>query len=461
MQYTISFDETKYHELTSHLFDNQTNEQAAYLLCSLSSSAGERRLLVRHVLPVRPSEIEDASPRHMTIPSQSFLRAIKRADGENHCFIFVHSHPSEFPQHSTQDDREEPNLFRTAYNRIHNSNAIHASVVFSSRTKPSGRVWLENGERAPISRFRVIGNEFLFYDSGADEVDFSAFDRQVLAFGSDVQGLLRRLTIGIVGLGGTGSAVAEQLIRLGVGRLVVCDPQVFEPSNVNRVYGSRVSDEMPKVELIRRLADCIGLGTRVDVHQGSITDLLIAREFRECDVIFGCTDDEWGRAILSRMAVSYLIPVFDTGVKIDSKDGTIKSVSGRVTTLFPTLPCLFCRGTITGDVITAEIKQKYNPSEYEALRREGYVAELPGVAPSVIMFTSTVASMAITELLQRLTGFMGHDRQSTELLVRFDESRISRTSRSMENGCWCTDQKNWATGDVEPFLDMTWITANL
>ena len=461
MRYTITFGETEYQELTRHLFENQANEQAAYLLCSLSSCARECRLLVRHVLPVSPNEIEDASPRHMVIPAQSFLRAMKRADQENYCFVFAHSHPNEFPQHSPQDDLEELNLFRTAYNRIHNSNAIHASVVFSSPTKPSGRVWLENSERVPISRFRVIGNKFFFYDSGANNVGLSAFDRQVLAFGSDVQGLLRRLTIGIVGLGGTGSAVAEQLIRLGVGRLIVCDPQRFEQSNVNRVYGSRVSDKMSKVELIQRLADSIGLETQIEVYKGSITDLPIAREFRECDVVFGCTDDEWGRAVLSRIAISYFIPVFDTGVKIDSKDGTIKSVRGRVTTLFPTSPCLFCRGAITGDVIAAEIKHKYNPSEYEALRREGYVAELPGVAPSVIMFTSAVASMAITELLQRLTGFMGLERKSTELLLRFDESRISTTSRGAESGCWCAEQENWGTGDVEPFLDMTWVTSSL
>ena len=41
------------------------------------------------------------------------------------------------------------------------------------------------------------------------------FDRQVRAFGADIQELLATLRIGIVGNGGTGSPVAEQLIRLG------------------------------------------------------------------------------------------------------------------------------------------------------------------------------------------------------------------------------------------------------
>jgi molybdopterin/thiamine biosynthesis adenylyltransferase len=280
----------------------------------------------------------------------------------------------------------------------------------------------------------------------------------VLAFGAEVQSLLKRLTIGVVGLGGTGSAVAEQLIRLGVGRLIVCDPQKFEESNINRVYGSRLSDEgLPKVELIARLAKDIGLPVQIEPYQGSITDLHVAKNFRECDVIFGCTDDEWGRAVLSRMALSYLIPVFDTGVKIDSENGTIKSVRGRITTLIPHSPCLFCRGAISGDIIAAEIKHRFNPEEYEQLKKEGYARELPGAAPSVIMFTSTVAAMAISEFLHRISGFMGNDRISTELLMRFDESKISRSSRVSEPGCWCADKTAWAVGDVDPFLNMTWV----
>jgi molybdopterin/thiamine biosynthesis adenylyltransferase len=457
MRYTITFGEDHFRELTTHLFADRTTEQAAYLLCSLSSTGSEERLLVRQFIPVMARELEEASDRHLVIPQTSFLPAIKKAAIGNLCFVFVHSHPDGYPSHSPQDDKEEPKLFRTAYNRIHRAKAVHASLVFSSPEKPVGRVWLETGETAEIDRVRVIGKRFLFYDSSTDHVDLSAFNRQVLAFGAEVQDLLKRLTVGVVGLGGTGSAVTEQLIRLGVGCLVVCDPQNFEKSNVNRVYGSGLSDEgRPKTEIAEELALDIGLATEVKPHQGSITDLHVAKAFRDCDVIFGCTDDEWGRAVLSKMALSYLIPVFDTGVMVDSENGVIKSVRGRITTLIPQSPCLFCRGAISGDTIAAEIKYKFNPEEYESLKREGYARELPGNAPSVIMFTSTVGSMAVSELLHRITGFMGDDRVSTELLVRFDESKISRSTRISREGCWCADPTKWGMGDVEPFLGMTW-----
>jgi hypothetical protein len=57
---------------------------------------------------------------------------------------------------------------------------------------------------------------FQFFDEGDNEqVDLAAFSRQILAFGEEFQRLLKKLHIGIAGLGGTGSAVCEQLVRLG------------------------------------------------------------------------------------------------------------------------------------------------------------------------------------------------------------------------------------------------------
>jgi sulfur carrier protein ThiS adenylyltransferase len=45
---------------------------------------------------------------------------------------------------------------------------------------------------------------------------------------------VRRGTVGIAGLGGLGSTVALALARTGVGRLVLADFDVVEPSNLNR-----------------------------------------------------------------------------------------------------------------------------------------------------------------------------------------------------------------------------------
>ncbi|MNK15805.1 Molybdopterin-synthase adenylyltransferase [compost metagenome] len=45
---------------------------------------------------------------------------------------------------------------------------------------------------------------------------------------------LKKMKVGVAGLGGMGSNIAEILVRLGVGHLRVADPDIIEVSNINR-----------------------------------------------------------------------------------------------------------------------------------------------------------------------------------------------------------------------------------
>jgi molybdopterin/thiamine biosynthesis adenylyltransferase len=272
-----------------------------------------------------------------------------------------------------------------------------------------------------------------------------------------MQRLLKNRHIGIVGTGGTGSAIAEQLIRLGIGKLSLFEGQTLDASNVTRVYGSRMADVgLPKIEIIERLAREIGFGTEIRLFPDLITSRETAESLRDCEVIFGCTDDEWGRSILSKISVEYLIPVIDMGVKIDSANGAIASVQGRVTTLLPGSACLFCRGRITAEGVRAQVIASFNPQQAEELRRQQYAPELEDNAPAVIAFTTAVASTAIGELLHRLTGFMGADRVSSEVIHFFDETRM-RTNHSLPSAdCSCGNWEFWGRGDQQPFLGMLW-----
>jgi len=294
-------------------------------------------------------------------------------------------------------------------------------------------------------------------DFDGTEIRLNFFSRQVLAFGEQLQKLFHHLTVGIVGAGGTGSAVAEELIRLGVGKLIIADVQELDDSNVTRVYGSRVSDTgTHKVDVIRRHADEIGLGTIVEAIPGNVSSRGVIERFRECDLVFGCTDREWGRSILTRFALYYLVPIFDLGVKIDSEDGNVKAVEGRITTLLPGAACLFCRQRISGDIIAAEVLAETDPVEYERLRKQGYIPELHTNAPALLPFTTSVAAFAINELLHRLSGYMGDDRVSTELFLLFDDSKIIRNSTPSLSVCSCADRNNWGRGDTDPLLGLIW-----
>jgi hypothetical protein len=175
----------------------------------------------------------------------------------------------------------------------------------------------------------------------------------------------------------------------------------------------------------------------------------VAHRLHECDIIFGCTDGEYSRAILSRIATYYLIPVFDTGVLIDRGN-----VTGRVTLLMPGTACLWCRDRLSVDRVRAEAMSR---AEYERQRRDGYVPELGIPNPAVISFTMGTAVFAVSDCLHRLNGFMG-DRTSTETIIQFELPQVRSNSTAPDPRCDCANRMLWGRGDVEPFLGLTWRT---
>ncbi len=459
MHYSLTFLEYQFDALTAHLFSTTGVERAAFLLGRQAVTPNQTKLLVRSVIPVEASDIIEASKVHMSIKSSAYLRVMKEADRTGQSFLFVHSHPSGFPKFSAQDDTEELALFKTAYTRIHNE-SVHASLVFSDRNSICGRVWLPNQTTSAVSSIRVIGRRFQFiYPDATEEAPMEYFDRQARAFTAEIQKILKQLHIGVVGSGGTGSSVCEQLIRLGVGKLTVIDGGTFEKSNVTRVYGSSVFDEnLPKANIIARLAASIGLGTKIDHIHGHLSHRSVCRKLLDCDLVFGCTDDEWGRSILNRLQIWYYIPVFDMGVQIDTDKDKIRGIQGRVTTLMPGAACLFCRKRISADRVRAESIAASNPDEAARLRKEGYLANIDERAPAVVTFTTAIAASAVSEFLHRLTGFQGAERQSTEIIHFFDQSRMRTNATAPTDGCFCADEARRGAGDTKRFLDLNWRT---
>lgn len=457
MKYTLTFRESDYDILTNRLFIDRTVERAAYALCRVSTTESETRLLIRKIIFVEDEDIEEATETGIKIKSRSFIKAMQEADRSKQVFLFIHSHPEGYVDHSPKDNLEEIQLFKTAYVRI-KTPGVHGSLVLSDPEKPVCRIWLEDGSIQPVSLIRVIGSRFRFFTDLSDVDPLPIFfDRQIKAFGEDIQKVLQILNIGIVGVGGTGSSVTEQLTRLGVGHLTIFDDDTFQSSNVNRVYGSSSSDEeRQKVAIAADNVEHVGVNTKLTAVNKLITFQSAVQALKGCDIIFGCTDDEWGRAILNKLSVYYHIPVFDMGVKINSENGEIQHVEGRVTTLLGGYACLICRNRLSSKRIQSESLSVLDPERFASLKEQRYVDELEGTAPAVIPFTTNIASLAVSEFLHRLTGYMGAERQSNEIIMQFHETKIRRNTILSKEGCYCGDTTRMLRGDASPLLDLTW-----
>lgn len=451
MAATIIFLEPHWEQLRRQLFDRPGVEGAAFVLCGQVRSGVVGKLLSHRVVPIAPDEYLRRERDGLTITSRALTRITKFARQEHLSILFAHSHPAGVCHFSDQDDREEARLLPFFQSRV--PDRLHGTLVLTDDSAV-GRMY--GPQRTPADRVLVVGDRLRIWTEDVTKKDSAIFDRQVRAFGPEIQRVLRSLHVGIAGAGGTGSPVAEQLYRLGVGRLTLIDGDRLTDTNVTRVYGSSIDDVGDfKVDVLKRHLDRIRFETTVAAEPEHITYEAAAKRLRECDVVFGCTDKQIPRAILTQLAIKYLIPVFDLGVLIDSSAGVIRGVHGRVTTLLPGEACLFCRGRISSEAMRIEA---LSPEDRARQVQDGYAPELETPAPAVIAFTSATASMAVSELLHRLTGYMGGRRRSSEVLYRFDESRIRTNRVPPQSECLCGDETAWGRGDEEPFLGMVWPT---
>lgn len=340
-RYTLTFTEAVYASLLDTLRVGESAvEQAAFVLCGLSETGEETRLLAREVLEIAPEDVLLQDEVSMRIAYRAALAAMKYAGVKKGTILFVHTHPTGSVDFSMQDDHEE-SILAAVGRRYEPALTNIGTAVISGPKVLRARVWTSSGAPVEISRVRVVGRclEFLILEDYAP--DYELFDRQVRAFGRDAQKVLAGLRVGIVGCGGTGSSVAEQLARLGVGRILLFDHQLVEGSNVSRIHESVLSDVgRPKVEVIAERLAAISPSIEVTAMPHRIVELAAAKMLRECDVVFGCTDDDLGRFVLDRLALDYLIPVFDMGAKIDSTGGALDFVGCRVTRLQAGHACL-------------------------------------------------------------------------------------------------------------------------
>jgi len=359
-----------WNQLLDHCFyvdDDRRNERAAFLLCNRSQTTDHTELLCYELRLIDDGELQSSSPTHVAIPSQISTRILKEADDTNRCVVLVHSHPGNVQRFSEQDDKEEEEFFRSCYIRA--PRGPHGSIIMWSRLGATARFWHADGTDENCDKIRISGTTLKII-AATEQPPYAAFDRQVRAFGPELQHVLSALHVGVVGAGGIGSAVIELLIRLGVGELSIWDQDLLHISNVSRVFGSAVNDAWcPKVDVAQASAARVGLGTRMNAHGAKITSRNQAESLKKCDVVFGCTDDNYGRAILSRFAVWYCTFVFDTSALIDSAKGIIRSIDGRVTVLRPGAACLRCRKRIDQRLANAESMAESNPAELRRLER--------------------------------------------------------------------------------------------
>jgi sulfur carrier protein ThiS adenylyltransferase len=129
----------------------------------------------------------------------------------------------------------------------------------------------------------------------------------VARHGPHVHEKLKRGRVGIAGCGGLGSTVAVALARSGVGRLVLVDFDVVEPSNLNRQQYFVDQIGLPKVEALAANLARINPNVACKLHELRLEPADVARVFAGCDVVAECFDTPAAKADLA-MAMRKRLP---------------------------------------------------------------------------------------------------------------------------------------------------------
>lgn len=271
----------------------------------------------------------------------------------------------------------------------------------------------------------------------------SRFERQERLFGSAGQCHLENVKVAIVGVGGIGTHVVQQLAYLGVGRgadghLALIDIEELDLTNRNRYIGSWHDDPIPgsgKVALARRLVALIDPTIRV---LECATELRSAEAFdlvRAADVVIGCLDGDGARMVLNELCLAYQRPYIDLATDIEP--GVQSLYGGRVVTRWNNQQrgCLMCMGEINPEVAAQELASPGSRRDRQALYGIDKGALGPK-GPSVVSLNGVIASLGVTEFMCAVTGL--------RLPARFVNYRGDRSSVAPRNdpppaGCYYCD----------------------
>ncbi|QJW85939.1 hypothetical protein HK414_26420 [Ramlibacter terrae] len=100
-------------------------------------------------------------------------------------------------------------------------------------------LWWSKTERGRLKHCTVVGSRIRRLYSSPSRAPRAAYlpsvDRRVRFLGEAGQAQLAGARVAVVGLGGVGSMVVQDLARMGVGDLLLIDTDRFEETNLSRV----------------------------------------------------------------------------------------------------------------------------------------------------------------------------------------------------------------------------------
>lgn len=243
----------------------------------------------------------------------------------------------------------------------------------------------------------------------------SRYDRNERLFGVEGQAKLRAAQVAVVGVGGLGMHVVQQVSLLGIGALSLIEDERLDVTNLNR-YPGVVPDDVGalKVDLGARLASGIDPTLPVQTIKRSLFSAEAIGAVKQADWVFGCLDDDGARLVLTEVCAAYRRSYIDTASDIEL--GPPVKYGGRVCVARSGDGCPVCLDLLDLNAARESLENPRARRDREAIYGVDR-AMLGEAGPAVVSINGVVASLAVTEFMvavtglrppQRLTNYYGH-----------------------------------------------------
>jgi hypothetical protein len=441
-----------YTALMAHLFRDDFDEHGAVVAAGLAKTPSGYRLLARTLFIARDGEdYVDGKRGYRALNARFINRCITYCRDHRLVYLAVHNHGGiDSVAFSDVDYASHERGYRALLD-IARGMPVGA-LVFAARAVEAD-IWFPDDTRSALRHAVAQGGSLHYLWS--TPLRFRAlehsnlYDRQVRMFGKLGQTRLSAATVGIIGLGGIGSLVNEYVARLGVGKLVLVDPDGISESNFSRVAGATVDDlasKALKVNIAKRVAMQANPSVHVEVVSSDVVVEDSARRLVDCDYLFLAADSMRARLVFNAIVQQYYVPGVQMGAKVSFSEnsGEIQANYSVVRRVRPGLGCLMCNQLINPTQLAHEWKT-------DAERKDQhYGTQIPN--PSVITLNAVSAAHAVNDFMLDYLGLRtsGHDE---ELYTRYDhrsgiQERIQPRYDSVCLECSASNNSRRGMGDV-------------
>lgn len=449
-----------HHEiLINHLLPDDGREAVAVALCGRYDEGNNHFIMIHDLILIPHNECYNREFDVLHWPTERIRQYFERINKTSFAILKIHSHPGGYDKFSKTDDLSDKEFFDSVFGWSINDKP-HASAVMLPGGKIFGRFFFSDLSHKPIDSVSIVGDTIIKYINLEKIANNEFALRTIQTFGDNTYQVLNRLTVGVVGCSGTGSPVIEQLVRLGIGKIVLVDPDNIEKKNLNRILNATSEDadnQRAKVVVLSEAIERIGLGTKVESRKFNLfDDIGTLKELIKCDVVFGCMDSVDGRYILNQLCCFYLLPYFDLGVKLEADGiGGIKQICGSVHYIQPCKSSLISRGIYNLEELRAASQYRKNPNEFEELEKNAYIKNINVNNPAVISVNMQIASHAVNEFLNRIHPFkIEHPSYYAGSTIDITQGYIVNSNElDYEVDTYLKNKSG--RGDTNPFIEIT------